>query len=119
MFDIGWSEFFVVALLILVVLGPKELPRLFYEIGKWVRYVRALALDFQMHIDQMVQHVELEELKKEVDRLQHLDFESEMENKEGVVHKSTGEPLNPDKERVPDDTKPLDKAHTGSSSHTT
>ena len=72
MFDIGWAELFIVSVLILIVFGPKDLPKLLYEGGKWLRYIRAYAREFHTHIDQIVRDVELQELKKEVDTLQKI-----------------------------------------------
>ncbi len=47
MFDIGWQELFIVAVLALLVIGPKDLPRALRAMGKWVRKARSLARDFR------------------------------------------------------------------------
>ena len=43
MFDIGWSEMAVIALLTLIVIGPRELPRVLRTVGQWVRKAQSLA----------------------------------------------------------------------------
>jgi len=65
MFDIGWSELAVIAVVALVAIGPKELPRVLYQMGKWVRYARHLSGEFQRHVDHMMHEVELDELRKQ------------------------------------------------------
>jgi len=60
MFDIGAMELFIVAVLALVVVGPKELPRLLRTAGGLVRRVRELSSEFRQGIDQLASEVERE-----------------------------------------------------------
>ncbi len=64
MFDIGWSEMAVVALIALLVIGPKELPKAMRTVAKWVRKARAVTREFQSGIDDMIRESELEETRK-------------------------------------------------------
>src|SRR5690554_6748475 len=66
MFDIGWTELFVVGVIALVFLGPKELPRALYQLGRLTRAARKVTGDIQRQIDQMVREAELEDVKKTV-----------------------------------------------------
>jgi sec-independent protein translocase protein TatB len=63
--DIGWSEMAVIALLTLLVIGPKELPRVMRTVGHWLRKAQSLAREFQSGLDQMVQEAELEDAKND------------------------------------------------------
>ncbi|MCB1882707.1 MAG: twin-arginine translocase subunit TatB [Geminicoccaceae bacterium] len=67
MFDIGWSEMAIVMLVALVVIGPKDLPRVAREIGRWTGKARAMARDFHRAIDDMAREADLDDLKKTVD----------------------------------------------------
>ena len=67
MFDIGWSEMAVIALLTLLVIGPKELPRVLRTVGQWVRKAQSLAREFQRGLDDMAREADLEDAKKLVD----------------------------------------------------
>ena len=67
MFDIGWSEMAVIALLTLIVIGPKELPRVMRSVGQWVRKAQSLAREFQRGLDDMAREADLEDAKKLVD----------------------------------------------------
>jgi sec-independent protein translocase protein TatB len=66
MLDIGWTELFVIAVVALVVLGPKELPRALYHVGRWTKKARKITGEFQRHIDDIVRQAELEDVKKTV-----------------------------------------------------
>ena len=66
MFDIGWSEIFVVAVVTLVVVGPKEIPHVLRNVMGWVKKARSLAREFQSGVDDMVREVELDKLKDNV-----------------------------------------------------
>ena len=64
MFDIGWQELFIVAVLALIVVGPKDLPKTIKTVMTWVRKARSMARDFQSGVDEMVREAELDEVKK-------------------------------------------------------
>ena len=66
MFDIGWPELFVVAVLALIVVGPKDLPKTIKLVMGWVRKARSMARDFQDGVDQMMREAELDDVKKEL-----------------------------------------------------
>ena len=66
MFDIGWPEIFVVAVITLVVVGPKEIPHVLRNVMGWVKKARSLAREFQSGVDDMVREAELDKLKDNV-----------------------------------------------------
>ncbi len=80
MFDIGWSEMAIVALVALIVIGPRELPRVLRTVGRWSGKARVLVREFQGSIDQMVRDAELEETKEKLDSLKNFDVKKEVEN---------------------------------------
>jgi sec-independent protein translocase protein TatB len=60
----------VMLVLALVVVGPRDLPRLLKIVGGWVRQVRAVAFDFQRQFDAMSRDMEIEELRQKVETLE-------------------------------------------------
>jgi sec-independent protein translocase protein TatB len=69
MFDIGWSEMAVVLLVALIVIGPKDLPTVARTVGRWVGKARAMAREFQRSFEEMAREAELDEIRKEIDRV--------------------------------------------------
>jgi len=65
MFDIGWSEFLVIGIVALVVIGPKDLPQAFRVVGQWVSKARGLAREFQSHVDDMMRESDVQDMKRE------------------------------------------------------
>ena len=64
MFGIDSSELLVVAVVALVVIGPKDLPRVMRTVGYWVGRARGMARHFRSGIDAMIRESELEEMEK-------------------------------------------------------
>lgn len=80
MFDIAWSELMVIAVVALVVIGPKDLPKTIYTLGKWVRKARLVARDFQGHLDDMMREAELDELRKEALKVRDANLQKMVED---------------------------------------
>ncbi|MFZ1991390.1 MAG: Sec-independent protein translocase protein TatB [Alphaproteobacteria bacterium] len=68
----GWMELLIVAALAIVVVGPKDLPILMRTIGRFVGKARALAREFQESFEEIAREAELEELRKENEKLRAL-----------------------------------------------
>ena len=64
MFDIAPTELLIVALVALVVIGPKDLPNVMRTVGQWVGRARGMARHFRSGIDTMIREAELEEMEK-------------------------------------------------------
>jgi sec-independent protein translocase protein TatB len=67
-FDIGWSEMAVILLVALVVIGPRDLPRVARTMGKWVAKGRAMAREFQTALEDMAREAELDKVKTEIEK---------------------------------------------------
>jgi sec-independent protein translocase protein TatB len=79
MFDIGWPELVIILIVAIVVVGPRDLPKAFYTVGKWVKAARRVTSDFQRHVDDMVRETELEDLKKVANQARSLNVKSQIE----------------------------------------
>ena len=64
MFGVDTSELIVVAVVALLFIGPKELPRVMMQIGRWVGRVRGYARHFTSGIENVIREAELEEMEK-------------------------------------------------------
>jgi sec-independent protein translocase protein TatB len=68
MFDISWNELLVIAAVALVVIGPKDLPRVLRQLTQWIKKARELAADFQRNVDEMMREAELSDLKNQIEK---------------------------------------------------
>src|SRR5579864_1506967 len=69
MMDLSWSHILIVLIVALVVVGPKDLPRLMRIVGRWVGKARAMADQFRKSFDEMARQSELDELRQEIEAL--------------------------------------------------
>jgi sec-independent protein translocase protein TatB len=67
MFDISWSEFLLIGVVALIVIGPKELPGVLRTLGQYTRKVRGMASEFQSQFQEAMREAEMADLKKQVD----------------------------------------------------
>jgi sec-independent protein translocase protein TatB len=67
MFGIDAPELLIIAVVALLVVGPKELPSLLRTVGRWVASMRVMASEFRGHVDDMVRQSELDEIKKQME----------------------------------------------------
>ena len=74
MFDIGWQELFILAVLFIIVIGPKDMPGAVRTISKWIRKARSMARDLQDGLDEVVREAELDDLKNEIQSAGGLDL---------------------------------------------
>lgn len=73
MLDIGWSELLVIAVVMIVVVGPKDLPKMLRAFGKATAKLRATASEFRTHFDEAMREAELDEVKKTIDGVKQYD----------------------------------------------
>jgi sec-independent protein translocase protein TatB len=76
MFGVDSPELLVIAVVALVVIGPKELPKLLRSWGKWMSQMRGMASEFRGHVDEMVRQSELDEVKKQLEGAPGLDLQA-------------------------------------------
>ena len=69
MFDIGWSELVVIAVVALIAIGPKELPAVLRTVGQYMGKIRRMASEFQGQFQEAMREAEMADLKKHVDEM--------------------------------------------------
>ena len=79
MFGIGWSEMIVILAVAVMVIGPKDLPRVLYAAGKVVRKIKMFTSDIQRSLDGILHEEELNEITRVANKPggDNLDFEIE------------------------------------------
>jgi sec-independent protein translocase protein TatB len=69
MFDIGWSELLVIAVVALIAIGPKELPGVLRMVGQWMGKARRMAAEFQGQFQEAMREAEMADIKKSFDEV--------------------------------------------------
>lgn len=67
MFEISWSELLILAVVVLIFVGPKDLPVFFNTLGKYMGALRRQANEFKRHFDDAMREAEMDNLRKELD----------------------------------------------------
>lgn len=93
MFDFfGWKLLIVLGVA-LVVVGPKDLPKVMHAMGRWAGKARAMANEFKRSFDDMARQTELDELRKEVEALKAQNPLGDIQNPLGDIEKTLDEPV--------------------------
>ena len=69
MFDVGWSELMVIALVAVLVVGPKDLPRMLRAFGNTVGTMKRMAGDFQHQFNEALRETEIDDMRRQVEKL--------------------------------------------------
>lgn len=91
MFDIGWTEMLVIAVVMIVVVGPKDLPKMLRTFGKTTAKLRAMAGDFQKQFNEALKEAELDDVKKSVDSLRSLNPTTEIKKQLNPFEKAAAD----------------------------
>ena len=67
--DLSWGELILIGVVALVVIGPKDLPHAFRTLGHWMGKARALAREFQVHIDDLMRESQVDDMKREFNEM--------------------------------------------------
>lgn len=73
MFEIGWSELLIVAIVAIIVVGPRELPKMLRAFGNTVGRLRRMAGEFQDQFREAMREAEVEEARREMEKLRDLN----------------------------------------------
>ena len=69
MLDIGFPEFLIISFVLLIVVGPKDLPKVLRSITSFIRKIKSMASQFHSGIDDLANEAEISDLRKEVNKI--------------------------------------------------
>ena len=89
MFDLGWQELFIIGTVTLIVVGPKDLPKLLNKVGKVFGKIKQVSREFYDQINETAEIDELNNLKNNLNK--HTDLKSYIKDTDaGVEVKKNG-----------------------------
>jgi sec-independent protein translocase protein TatB len=74
MFDVGWQELFLIAIVALIAIGPKDLPIVMRAVARFVRKMRGLSHEFQSAMSEVMREAELDDLKRKMEAAGRTDL---------------------------------------------
>lgn len=99
MFDIGWTELMVIAVVAIVVIGPKDLPRAMRFVGQWTGRMKRMAREFQGQFNEAMREAELDGVRRDVEAIGKIDpmadVRKELNKVESAVRDATTVPAKP------------------------
>ena len=98
MFDFAGSEFALIAVVALILIGPKDLPIAIKAITNMIKKARRMASEFQVHVDEMVREADLQDVRTGLNDLRRMDIKNKILNavdSDGALRKVAAEPIIP------------------------
>jgi len=96
MLDLAWSEIALIAVVALVVIGPKDLPEAVRGVARGVQKLRRMAGEFRSQADELVREANLDELRQQIHDIRNFNVRDEFEktvDKDGSLRRSFDDPL--------------------------
>ena len=96
MIDLAWSEIALIAVVALVVIGPKDLPEAVRGVARGVQKLRRMAGEFRSQADELVREANLDELRQQIHDIRNFNVRDEFEktvDKDGSLRRTFDDPL--------------------------
>src|SRR5208337_3542410 len=105
MFDFAWSEIGLIAVVALVLIGPKDMPVAVRALAGAMKKARRMAGEFQTHVDEMMREADLHEVRQSINEIRNFDFKGEFERTvdpdRSIRDTFASNPLHPDRSLPP------------------
>ena len=98
MFDFAWSEFALIGVVALVLIGPKDLPVAIKAVTGMIKKARRMAAEFQTHVDEMVKEADLHEVRDGIRQIRGLDIRGTIAravDSDGSIRQAFADPSRP------------------------
>ena len=102
MFTFGWSEIFLIGIIVIIIIGPKDLPKFIKQAGSIAKYIKKMSNDFKSSINEIAEEEEIKELAKSVKEVKKIkdginikkNFQNEIKEVQETVQITEDEFLN-------------------------
>ena len=80
MFSFGWSELTLIAVIIIIVVGPKELPNLLKQIGYFSKSLKKITREFKSSLNEIANESDLKEVKESINEIKKIHKDADPTN---------------------------------------
>ena len=87
-FGLGSSELLLIAIVALIVIGPKDLPRLLRTIGQYVRKIQGMAREFQTHLNEAAKEAGVDDVSKEVRNMTNFTVTADLDKQGAEIKRA-------------------------------
>ena len=86
MFSFGWSEIALTVIIIIIVVGPKEIPNLLKQIGYFSKSIKKISREFKKSLNDIAEESDLKEVKDSITEIKNIkkDFDPTHEIKKDI-----------------------------------
>ncbi|MSP03815.1 MAG: twin-arginine translocase subunit TatB [Acetobacteraceae bacterium] len=98
MFDFAWSELALIGIVAMILIGPKDMPVAIKAVKEMIRKARAMAAEFQTHVDDMVRDADLKDVRDSFNEIRNFDIKGELEKAvdgDGKIRDAFSDPMTP------------------------
>ncbi len=105
MFTFGWIEIFLIVIIIVVVIGPKDLPKFIKQITNFTKSIKKISNEFKTSLNDMAEETELKEISKSIKEVKKIkdginikkNFENEINTVKETIDLAENEIKNKEK----------------------
>ncbi|MGB3502458.1 MAG: Sec-independent protein translocase protein TatB [Mesorhizobium sp.] len=91
MLEVGWSEMLVIAIVLIVVVGPKDLPKMLRTFGRTTSKMREMANDFRKQFDEAMKEADLDDVKSTIDSVRQMNPASDLKKALNPMEKAAAD----------------------------
>ena len=107
MLSLGWSEISIIVVILILVVGPKELPTILKQIGLFTKKIKKISREFNTTLNNITKEAEIDQIKKQINKVSSLDIKNEILEK--TQTKTEFEDINQSFEKINKDIQEIDK----------
>ena len=93
MFSFGWGELLLVSIVVIVVIGPKDLPAFIRQIGKFTKSIKKISREFKSSLNEITEDSEIKDFKNSINEVKNLkkefDIKKNLNNEINTIKETT------------------------------
>ena len=80
MFSFGWGEILLILLVVIIVVGPKDIPKFLRQIGNLSKSIKKISREFKSSLNQIAEETDLKDVKNSITEVTNLNKELDIKN---------------------------------------